>query len=139
MVDNKQGLNFLAKCEGCGQGFEVTPQILKNKKFEFKEEGKTEGKSIWITYYDCPKCGHLHMVQADDEKSKQMLTKVSIMFAQLAAAKRKGKTISKKTSDKFKKARNDLSIYRMALMKELTEKWVYDPESGNFWELRFSV
>lgn len=137
-MDNVKGLSFLAKCEECGQGFEVTPQILKNKKFDFKEEN-TEGKSIWITYYDCPNCGKTHMVQVDDEKSKQMLTKVSIMFAQLTVAKRKGKKISKKTSGKFEKARNDLSSYRKALMKELTGKHVYDDEAGCFWELRFSV
>ena len=79
------------------------------------------------------------MVQVDDKKSKQMLVKVSIMFAQLSNAKRKGKTISKKTSDKFKKARNDLSLYRTNLMKELNGKLAIDTENGIAVVLRFSV
>ena len=109
-------------------------QIIINKK-----EYNYLGKSIWVTYYDCPHCGRRHMVQADDVKSKQMLVKVSIMFARLSNTKRKGKTISKKTSDKFKKARNDLSLYRNNLMKELNGKLATDIENGTTVLLRFSV
>ena len=132
-MDNKKGLSFQTICEECKKGFEVNPQVLKKKEYSYL------GKSIWVTYYDCPNCGRRHMVQVDDEKSKQMLVRASIMFAQLSNAKVKGKTISKKTSDKFKKARNDLSLYRTNLMKELNGKLATDIENVMTVELRFSV
>ena len=139
-MDNKKGLNFHTICEECKKGFEVNPQVLKKKEYNYLGESIwIKGKSIWVTYYDCPHCGRRHMVQVDDEKSKQMLVGVSIMFAQLSNAKRKGKTISKKTSDKFKKARNDLSLYRNNLMKELNGKLATDIENGTAVLLRFSV
>jgi len=127
------GLSFLAKCEDCGEGFNVTKDILKNREFYVNEQ------SIFLTYYDCPHCGRRHFVQIDDKVSKQKLATISVKFAKIAAAKRKGKDISKKQSEIFKKSRQDLSDYRMTLMKEFTGKLVYDGETGARFELRFSV
>ena len=132
-MSSENTLRINAFCEECKERFEVNPQVLKKKEYKYN------GESIWVTYYDCPHCGRRHMVQADDVKSKQMLVKVSIMFARLSNTKRKGKTISKKTSDKFKKARNDLSLYRNNLMKELNGKLATDIENGTTVLLRFSV
>ena len=132
-VSSENTLRINAFCEECRERFEVNSQNLNKKEYNYL------GKSIWITYYDCPHCGRRHMVQADDVKSKQMLVKVSIMFARLYNTKRKGKTISKKTSDKFKKARNDLSLYRNNLMKELNGKLATDIENGTTVLLRFSI
>ena len=132
-VSSENTLRINVFCEECRERFEVNSQNLNKKEYNYL------GKSIWVTYYDCPHCGRRHMVQVDDKKSKQMLVKGSIMFAQLSNAKRKGKTISKKTSDKFKKARNDLSLYRNNLMKELNGKLAIDTENGIAIVLRFSV
>lgn len=132
-MSSENTLRINAFCEECKERFEVNPQVLKKKEYKYN------GESIWITYYDCPHCGRRHMVQVDDMKSKQMLVKVSIMFARLSNTKRKGKTISKKTSDKFKKARNDLSLYRNNLMKELNGKLATDIENATAVLLRFSV
>ena len=127
------GIRFTAECEDCKRKFEVNGTILKNREFE------VNGRSIFLTYYDCPDCGRRHFVQVDDVSSKQELTRVSIEFAKLTAAKRKGKAIPQKRSERFKKARQHLSDYRMALMKELTGKLIYDSETGTNFELRFSV
>lgn len=132
-MSSENTLRINAFCEECKERFEVNSQNLNKKEYNYL------GKSIWVTYYDCPHCGRRHMVQVDDEKSKQMLVKVSIMFAQLSNAKRKGKMISKKSSDKFKKARSDLSSYRMALAKELNGRMAVDMEDFKSEVLRFSV
>lgn len=132
-MSSENTLRINAFCEECKERFEVNSQNLNKKEYNYL------GKSIWVTYYDCPHCGRRHMVQVDDEKSKQMLVKVSIMFAQLSNAKRKGKMISKKSSDKFKKARSDLSSYRMALAKELNGRMAVDMEGFKSEVLRFSV
>lgn len=128
-----KGVNIMARCEGCEKMLEVNNGNIKNREFE------VNGRSIFLTYYDCPSCGRRHFVQIDDAKSKQMLVGVSIKFAKLAAAKNKGKTIPKKQSEKFKKTRQDLSDYRTTLMKEFTGKLVHDSEAGTDFELRFSV
>lgn len=132
-MSSENTLRINAFCEECKERFEVNSQNLNKKEYNYL------GKSIWVTYYDCPHCGRRHMVQVDDEKSKQMFVKVSIMFAQLSNAKRKGKMISKKSSDKFKKARSDLSSYRMALAKELNGRMAVDMEDFKSEVLRFSV
>lgn len=132
-MSSENTLRINAFCEECKERFEVNSQNLNKKEYDYL------GKSIWVTYYDCPHCGRRHMVQVDDTKSKQMLVKVSIMFAQLTNAKRKGKMISKKSSDKFKKARSDLSSYRMALAKELNGRMAVDMEGFKSEVLRFSV
>lgn len=128
-----EGLSMMAHCEKCEKMFEVNGANVKNREFNIN------GQSISLTYYDCPNCNHRHFVQIDDTKSKQMLVGVSVTFAKFAAAKKKGKTISKKQSERFKKARQNLSDYRTALMKEFTGKLVYDSETGTEFELRFSV
>ncbi len=127
------GPNIKALCENCATEFKVNNGNIKNREFE------VNGQSIFLTYYDCPNCGRRHFVQIDDAKSKQMLVGVSAKFVKLAAAKNKGKTITNNQSVKFKKAKQNLSDYRMTLMKEFTGKLIHDSEAGTDFELRFSV
>lgn len=134
MEQKKETTSFLVECENCKKRFPVT-----NDKLTYGKEFKSNGQSIFLTYYDCPHCGKRHFVQIDDAKSKQMLVGVTVTFTKLAAAKKKGKAISKKQSEKFKKARQNLSGYRMNLMKEFTGKTVIDKETGIEYVLRFSV
>lgn len=128
---------MMFECENCKKHFPVSieqaPNSLKHKK-----EFKVNEQSIFLTYYDCPDCGKRHFVQIDDEKSLQMLTKNKADFIKLSAIKSKGKRISKKQSENFKKARQDLAEYRMNLMKEFTGKHAFD-ETGIEYVLRFSI
>ena len=131
---------LIFECEDCKNKFPITqdeaPNSLKHKK-----EFKVNGKSIFLTYYDCPSCGRRHFVQIDDAFSLSELVRVKKMFINLSIAKRNGKEISRKQSDKFKKARQHLSDYRMKLMKEYTGKLIRNNEtdSEDLIELRFSV
>lgn len=122
------------ECENCKQKFLFDNE---NASLNYQKEFNINGQSIFLTYYDCPTCGKRHFVQIDDIKSKQMLVCVTTMFTKLAVAKKKGKEISKKQSEKFKKARRDLSNYRMNLMKEYADETVMIDEKAYF--LRFSV
>lgn len=130
-------LNLMLECESCKQKFPVSqdkaPNSLTHKK-EFKTEN---GQSIFLTYYDCPHCGRRHFVQIDDANSLQELVRVTNEFKSLAVKRQKGKTISKKQSDKFKKARQHLSDYRSNLRKKYTNKAVADTD-GIRYILRFS-
>lgn len=134
-MENKSGngLSFLAKCEKCGVGFEVNNPVLKQMRTEI------ERQSIWLTYYDCPMCGNRHYVQVDNLRSREMLRDCKKMFVRMSAKRSRREDIPQKQLDKFQQARQHLSEYRTALMKELTGKAFTDTESGEVLDLRFSV
>lgn len=128
---------LMFECEDCKQKFPVTQDQAPNS-LTHKKEFKSNGQSIFLTYYDCPHCGRRHFVQIDDASSLQELVRVTNEFKSLAVKRQKGKTISKKQSDKFKKSRQHLSDYRINLMKEFTGKTAVD-ETGVEYTLRFSI
>ena len=132
MEENK-AKSFLLVCEDCENKFLATGNIVHKKEF------KIEGKSIFLTYYDCPKCGRRHFVQVDDVNSLEQLKLVTSDFFKLAVMKRRDEKISKKQLAKFKKARQHLSDYRISLMKEYTNKSIHDDETDSDFVLRFSV
>ena len=132
-MENKKGMTLLVECEDCKVKFEVASDTVNHKK-----EFKVNGESIFLTYYDCPKCGRRHFVQIDNATSFSKLNEVKQMFVKMSIARQKGNEISKKQSDKFKKSRQYLSDYRTNLMKEFTGKTAIS-ETGISYVLRFSV
>ena len=130
--------NLIFECEDCKQKFPIIQDQAHNS-LTHKKEYKSNGQSIFLTYYDCPNCGRRHYVQIDDATSLSRLKEVKNMFIKLSVAKKKGKEIPQKQSAKFKKARQYLSDYRMNLMKEYTGKLIHDNETDSDFVLRFSV
>lgn len=132
------------ECEDCKQRFEVysacssedVGKVSLNYNKEFKVHN---GKSIFLTYFDCPSCGRRHYVQIDNATSIDKLNKVKKMFIELSVMKHKGKEIPKKQLVKFKKARQHLSDYRMILMKEYTGKLIRSNDTEPYSVLRFSI
>ena len=135
---NRERMSLMVECEGCKQKFEITSGEVAHS-VTHKKEFNVNGQSIFLTYYDCPKCGRRHYVQIDDATSLNKLKEVSRQFVKLAVLKKKGKEIPQKQSAKFKKARQNLSDYRMNLMKEYTGKLLHDNETDSDFVLRFSV
>lgn len=128
------------ECEECKGKISVSRAEAPNS-LTHKKEFNVNGKSIFLTYYDCPSCGRRHYVQIDDKTSLGELKKVTKMFVELSVKKREGKNISEKQLAKFKKARQHLSDYRTNLMKEYTGKLIRNNETDaeSETELRFSV
>ena len=135
---DKETMSLLVECEDCKTKFSISVSEAANA-VTHKKEFNVNGQSIFLTYYDCPKCGRRHYVQIDDAVSLNKLKEVSRQFVKFAVAKKKGKDIPQKQSAKFKKARQHLSDYRMKLMKEYTGKLVHDNETDSDFVLRFSV
>lgn len=131
-------MSLLVECEDCKEKFRITADNAANAAIR-KKEFNINGRLIFLTYYDCPKCGRRHYVQIDDAVSFNKLKEVSRQFIKLAVAKKKDKEIPQKQSAKFKKARQNLSDYRMNLMKEYTGKLLHDNETDSDFVLRFSV
>jgi len=135
---NQERMSLMVECEDCKQKFKITLGEATHS-ITYKKEFNVNGQSIFLTYYDCPKCGRRHYVQIDDRTSLNKLKEVSQQFVKLSIAKRKGKKIPQKQSAKFKKTRQCLSDYRMNLMKQYTGKLIHDNETDSDFVLRFSV
>lgn len=130
------------QCEDCNERFKLSSED-ENKltlKINHKKEfySKSDGQSIFLTYYDCPRCGRRYFVQIDNFQSLNMFKSVMRQFIKLSKLKRKGKTIPKNQSDKFKKDRNNLLLYRNKLMQEYTGKLIHNNDTDEDFELRFS-
>ena len=130
--------SLMFECEDCKKKFPISQEQAPNS-LTHKKEFISNGQSIFLTYYDCPHCGRRHFVQIDDTSSLQELVRITNEFKSLMIKRQKGKTISQKQSDKFKKSRQHLSDYRMNLMKEFTGKTAVNKETGIEYVLRFSV
>lgn len=137
-MEANKGMSLLVECEDCKHKFEISSGETAGK-VNHKKEFNVSGKSIFLTYYDCPSCGRRHYVQIDDATSLNKLKEVQSMFIKLSVAKNKGKEIPQKQLAKFKKARQHLSDYRMKLMKEYTGKSIHNDETESDFVLRFSV
>ena len=133
----------MAECEACKYRFEFysgdNSDNVVRSHVNYRKEFNVNGKSIFLTYYDCPQCGRRHFVQIDDATSIEKFEKVKKMFVKLAVMKHKGEEIPKKQSAKFKNARQNLSDYRIKLMKEYTGKLIRNNETESDFELRFSI
>lgn len=125
-------MEVVDKCKKCGESIKLN-EVLQNKKF------LKDGKSIWLTYFDCQKCGERCFVQIDDETSLAMLDSVKRTFVKFSFKRKQGKRISKKENSKFAEARADLGVYRNNLMKLYTDQTVYDEENHTEYVLRFFV
>lgn len=134
----RETMSLLVECEDCHEKFSVASGE-EIQSVTHKREFVVDGQSIFLTYYDCPKCGRRHYVQIDDKRSLDMLKEVIRQFVRLSVKKKQDKEIPQKQSAKFKKARQNLSDYRMNLMKEYTGKLLHDNETDSDFELRFSV
>ena len=127
---------YLFECEECGIKFRLGKGDVEiNYAVPFKTE---DGRSIFITYYDCPKCGRRHHVQVDDARSNQMKKEASMMFKRLSKKRLNFKGIPKGQNEKFKKLNNKLEDYRFKLKKEFDGK-VIIADDGSSVEVHFSM
>ena len=137
-VKSASALSLMVECEGCGMKFHISSSIT-NGHVRHKKEYKVNGRSIFLTYYDCPSCGRRHFVQIDDKRTLEILEVDRRMFTKLAAKRAKDKPISKSQLDKYGKQTKHLRNCRMELMKEFTGVILHDVETDTSFELRFSV
>lgn len=127
---------YLFECEDCGTKFYLGENAIEIK---YGVPYKTkDGRSIFITYYDCPKCGRRHYVQIDDVRSKQMKKQASALFRKLSKKRINDEDIPKKQNEKFKKLNKRLEDYRFGLKKEFNNQVVIT-DNGLEVELNFSM
>lgn len=127
---------YLFECETCGTKFYLGKNGVEIKYgVPFKTR---DGRSIFITYYDCPNCDRRHYVQVDDTRSNKMKKEASIMFKKLSKKRLDFKDIPKNQNEKFKKLNKKLEDYRYELKKEFNGQVIIS-DNGLEFEVHFSV
>ena len=118
---SESNLAVMAECLGCKEKIMVSSNNLKKEEYRF--EGK---QSMWITHYDCPKCGRIHYCQIDDETTNSLLIEATKMLTKIAKYKSKQQGIPKKLQSKYSKNSKDLAASRIKLMKQYNHRWFED-------------
>lgn len=124
-------LQFFAQCAECKSTLELGPSEVVKSKIDMPS-----GKSIWLTYFDCPKCGHTHFVQIDDVRTQMLLSDLTKVLAATAKGKKQGHSV-KKQSAKYHRINRDLSAIRNDLEKEYSGVVVHLPARQTTYELAF--
>lgn len=83
---------------------------------------------MWITHYDCPKCGRIHYCQIDNEKTNSLLVETGKILARVAKYKSKSQDIPKKLQSKYSKNSKDLASTRRQLMTQYNNQWFEDAD-----------
>ena len=63
---SENGMSLLVECEDCRDKFEINSKKRDNA---FQKKIQVNGQTIFLSYYDCPKCNHRHYVQIDSTKT----------------------------------------------------------------------
>lgn len=116
------------ECIECGTKSTVNGENLKSQV----KYNTTNGESIWLTYFDCPKCGHRHVVQLDDPISRQYLAEVKECVHKVAKLKAQHKSIPAKLQAKYNKRNRHLDEYRKSLRIKWTGRMVTSDDGDCF-------
>lgn len=116
--------NEIFGCIGVGHstGFEKEKfqesNLTEVKQVKVKVHGFATHKTMELlaTQFNCPYCGHLHIVQLDDDKSLELFKKTIELFAKKTMLARKGSNVTEEMSKEFKMQRKLLTAYRTELM-----------------------
>lgn len=134
-MEKIEGMSQIVQCKNCEHKFLITNGNVTHEK-EFKTK---DGQSIYITYFDCPKCQERHYVQVDDQKSLGLKTKTLDLFQKLARLKIAKQSISKQQRKEFDISRKKLSAKRFELMQQYNDSIVTDTETGVDVHILFTV
>lgn len=135
MEINQGTMTAKVECKNCKSVFTIGPgNITFDKMYEDEN-----GRSIFLTYFDCPDCQERHYVQIDNQQSREVKKKTQRMFAQLSVMRNKNKPIPRQQQNKFNKLRKNLNDRRFELMKQYDGSTVTDTETGDKIELNFTI
>lgn len=104
-------MKIVFECQNCKVSQVENPKEAKEKTEVYK------GQSIDLKYYECPVCKSKNYVQADNEQSKEWLSKILRLTKTQISANRAGRR--GKNTGKAKKIQIHLRKVRNELQKEL--------------------
>lgn len=95
-------------CEECKNVISIRSPKIKHKR----QLDMSDGRSIFVTYFDCPSCSKCNVVQVDDEDTLELLGKVTKLF------------VSGQQSAEYKKADEAMQFKRNCLMRRYHDEIV---------------
>lgn len=126
------------ECKDCKSKIIADATNVKKKTLKVNGNSMSDG-SIEVVYVDCPICGSRHFVQIDDRMSLELKNKNMKMFVKLAKKKIDYERIPKKDAATFEKLRKKLSDLRATLMERYEGSDVTDTETGETFQLHFTI
>lgn len=95
-------------CEECKNTISIrSPKIRHKQRLDMND-----GRSIFVTYFDCPSCGKCNVVQVDDNDTLELLDKVTKLF------------VSGQQSAEYKKVDETMQFKRSCLMRRYHDEIV---------------
>lgn len=125
---------LVIKCSKCGFANNLTQDsaLIKHRvPFE------CDGDKIYLTYFDCERCGNRHYVQIDNDDTLECCQKCYKYMIKLSSAKRRKQTISQKLNFNFKDLRAKLNTKRLNLMLKYNGKVINNGDESSV--LKFTL
>jgi hypothetical protein len=126
-------MQIKVKCSYCEKEFTVGGEVVEVLQRDV--QSNNDGKVLTVTYFNCPECSTEHIVQLDDEYSKDLLEQTTAMLRSKVLFSREGKQVTKKMKKEFKQKRALLTEYRNGLMAKY-HGTMFVEEFGVEFELR---
>lgn len=110
LYDNLKTSNKILFCDNCGDEWELKTTDIKQTKIVPKDE------VITLTYFTCPKCGKLYVVNIDNDYTLQLRNKLLLEIKRIKSEDKKGKDTSKRRKKvsslyiKLKKLGDELKV-----------------------------
>jgi hypothetical protein len=104
-------MELKVECDECKYEFNLNASNVLEKHITVREDGK----EIIITYYECPQCHKVFVVQIDTEETKNLLVDVRKLMHEASNKKSKKQQFSKKKSAKGRNLINELDDMRKNL------------------------
>lgn len=76
-------MEMLVRCEGCTEVVSCSDSDMSEINVIMKD-----GKPATITQWKCPKCGHIHSVQLDSERTKELFKLLKRKVAEVERVQR---------------------------------------------------
>lgn len=119
-------------CSSCKKEFTVGGEC---EVLQRDVQNRDDNKVVTITYFHCPECDTEHIVQLDDDYTKDLLEQTTAMLKSKIMFSRAGKKVTNKMKKEFKQKRMLLTEYRYGLMTKYNGT-LFVEESGIEFELR---
>lgn len=120
------------ECSNCKKEFTVGEE---NEILQRDIQSREDDKIVTITYFYCSECKTEHIVQLDDEYTKDLLEQTIAMMKSKVMFSRANKKVTNKMKKEFKLKRTLLTTYRHGLMLKYNNTLFVD-DAGVEFELK---
>lgn len=104
-------MELKTQCNSCKNEFALNAENVKEKTVTISEDSQ----EVMLTYYNCPECGKLFVVQIDTQETKNMLIDIKKLMRTAMVKQCKNQQIKKKEMNKYNLLNKGIDDIRMSL------------------------